>query len=81
LLIKYIKSVLWRVAKCLSYIEEARCLKVKHAVATRRGFESFQFTRHWAFKSILWKWLDWSCGACMSGHCFRQPWLSSNTYV
>ena len=28
LLIKYIKSVLWRVAKCLSYIEEARCLKV-----------------------------------------------------
>jgi len=29
LLIKYTKSVLWRVAKCLSYIEEARCLKVK----------------------------------------------------
>ena len=29
LLIKYIKSVLWRVAKCLSYIEQARCLKVK----------------------------------------------------
>ena len=29
LLIKYIKSVLWRVSKCLSYIEEARCLKVK----------------------------------------------------
>jgi len=29
LLIKYIKSVLWRVANCLSYIEEARCLKVK----------------------------------------------------
>ena len=29
LLIKYIKSVLWRVAKCLSYIQEARCLKVK----------------------------------------------------
>jgi len=28
LLIKYIKSVIWRVAKCLSYIEEARCLKV-----------------------------------------------------
>ena len=28
LLIKYIKSVLWRVAKCLPYIEEARCLKV-----------------------------------------------------
>ena len=28
MLIKYIKSVLWRVTKCLSYIEEARCLKV-----------------------------------------------------
>jgi len=29
LLIKYIKSVLWRVAKLLSYKEDARCLKVK----------------------------------------------------
>ena len=28
-LIKYIKSVLWRVAKRLSYIQDARCLKVK----------------------------------------------------
>ena len=28
LLIKYIKSVLWSVAKCLSYTEDARCLKV-----------------------------------------------------
>jgi len=28
LLIKYIKSVLWILAKCLSYIEDARCLKV-----------------------------------------------------
>ena len=26
--IKYLKSVLWRVVKRLSYIEEARCLKV-----------------------------------------------------
>ena len=31
LLIKYIKSILWRVAKRLSYIEDARCLKVKVA--------------------------------------------------
>ena len=31
LLIKYIKCVLWRVAKCLSYIEETRCLKVNYA--------------------------------------------------
>ena len=29
LLIKYIKSVLWRVVKRLSYIENARCLRVK----------------------------------------------------
>jgi hypothetical protein len=35
-LIKYIKSVLWRVAKCLSYIEEARCLKVKALSQTVR---------------------------------------------
>ena len=28
-MIKYIKSVLWRVAKRLSYIEDARCLKVR----------------------------------------------------
>jgi len=29
-LIKYIKSVLWRVAKRLSCIEDARCLKVSN---------------------------------------------------
>ena len=28
-MIKYIKSLLWIVAKLLSYIEDARCLKVK----------------------------------------------------
>jgi len=28
MLIKYIKSVLWRAVKLLSYIEDARCLKV-----------------------------------------------------
>ena len=33
LLIKYTKSVLWRVAKRLSYIEDARCLKVKSSVS------------------------------------------------
>ena len=31
LLVKYIKSVLWRVAKRLSYMEDARCLKVKYS--------------------------------------------------
>jgi len=29
LLINYVKSVLWRVAERLSYIQDARCLKVK----------------------------------------------------
>jgi len=29
LLIKYIRSVLWRVVKRVSYKEDARCLKVK----------------------------------------------------
>ena len=32
LLIKYIKSVPWRGAKRLSYIEDARCLKVKRRI-------------------------------------------------
>ena len=31
LLIRYIKSVLWRVVKRLSYIEKAGCLKVKQS--------------------------------------------------
>ena len=38
LLIKYIKSVLWRVAKCLSYIENARCLKVNLILKELRDF-------------------------------------------
>ena len=35
LLIKHIKSVLWRVAKRLSYTEDARCLKVKWGMAVK----------------------------------------------
>jgi hypothetical protein len=39
-----IKSVLWRVAKCLSYIEDARCLKVKHVRRpTIAGLVSWQW--------------------------------------
>ena len=40
LLIKYIKSVLWRVAKCLSYIEEARCLKVNTRSIVRKFWQN-----------------------------------------
>jgi hypothetical protein len=46
LLIKYIKSVLWRVAKCLSYIEEARCPKVKMLAAINTsGFKAQKATK------------------------------------
>ena len=34
LLIKYIKSFLWRVAKRLSYVQDARCLKVKQTAVS-----------------------------------------------
>ena len=34
-LIKYIKNVLWRVVKRLSYIQDARCLKVKKKTELR----------------------------------------------
>ena len=40
LLIKYIKSVLWRVAKRQSYMENAQCLKVKSASYYCRGLTS-----------------------------------------
>jgi len=33
LLIKYIKSVFWRVTKRLSYTEDARCLKVNYSLS------------------------------------------------
>jgi len=42
LLIKYIKSVLWRVAKRLSYIQDPRCLKVKQYEPTM----AFQAKQH-----------------------------------
>jgi hypothetical protein len=38
LLIKYIKSVLWRVAKHLSYMEATRCLKVKSVINKNKWF-------------------------------------------
>ena len=40
LLIKYTKSVLWRVAKCLSYIQDARCLKVKCSTLCAKSVNS-----------------------------------------
>ena len=43
-MIKYIKSVLWRVAKRLSYIEDARCLKVK--ISCKKIRETLLSCRH-----------------------------------
>ena len=54
LLIKYIKSVLWRVAKCLFYIEESRCLKVNImgldssvGIAARYGLDGPEIESRW----------------------------------
>ena len=59
LLIKYIKSALWRVAKCLSYIEEGRCLKVNVSLyvsssltilvqlLTKKGLVYSPFSKFW----------------------------------
>ena len=44
LLIKYIKSVLWGVAKRLSYIEDARCVKVN--VKTKDVHAGLPFVRN-----------------------------------
>jgi len=44
LLIKYIKIVLWRVAKRLSCIEDARCLKVKSRIPIL--LDDFHFLVH-----------------------------------
>jgi len=72
LLIKYIKSVLWRVAKSLSYIEEARCLKVKHQQTTSKkkhcptvcslDFFLRQNRRTW---ELQWRYVRYTC--CISG--------------
>ena len=44
LFIKYIKSVLWRVAKYLSYIEDARYLKVNAEDQVLEAYKSTQST-------------------------------------
>ena len=55
LLIKYIKSVLWRVVKCLSYIEDARCLKVNVAgTQTTLHFWFQAFAMFWMLCTFFW---------------------------
>jgi len=53
LLIKYIKSVFWRVAKRLSYIEDARCLKVNRQLKQQWKFGNE--TVYIAFVSVRFK--------------------------
>ena len=60
LLIKYIKSVLWRVVKRLSYIEEARYLKVKEQSYTQNepiicfcGLALYYLLTAWNVKTVV----------------------------
>ena len=54
-MIKYIKSVLWRAAKRLSYIEDARCLKVNVCCKTdmRLGFPTRLPTSFFFFAFLI----------------------------
>ena len=54
LLNKYIKSVLWRVAKRLSYIEDAQCLKVKREA--RHLQNSWTTTSFSTRAALRWNW-------------------------
>jgi len=68
LLIKYIKSVLWRLAKRLSYIEEARCLKVNHlrllSISCFKVVHAVLF--FWISVLILWHQLNAQYQICMN---------------
>jgi hypothetical protein len=66
LLIKYIKSVLWRVAKRLSYIEDARCLKVKRS---SRVYEN----PLWFHRSVLF--------ARYKRQCYQRSFLSQSERI
>jgi len=57
-LIKYIKSVLWRVAKRLSYIEDARCLKVKYISGVHVVLQYDRFHTHIQEKEQLFVFLE-----------------------
>ena len=61
MLIKYIKSVLWRVAKRLSYIEDARCLKVVTFFLgmpdgnRRISMHSSLYYQRWQWACVKWE--------------------------
>ena len=69
LLIKYIKSLLWRVAKRLSYIEDGRCLKVN--MGGREGSSENQSNNYFRpkclkfyMKEMLLEWCRWHDALC-----------------
>ena len=45
-MIKYIKIILWSVAKRLSYMEDARCLKVKNQYQQKRQVTMHSILKH-----------------------------------
>ena len=80
LLIKYIKSVLWRVAKRLSYIEDARCLKdnkskLSHPVGLTCHFISMMNSH----VNIKFKWEP--SFIALSTHSFQIPHPASSHAV
>ena len=85
LLIKYIKSVLWRVAKCLSYIEEARCLKVKCGKPSRISVRMFDAGLHWhpSHRTVLIVQSIWWRGVSNAGplRSSERPALSCRVAV
>jgi hypothetical protein len=85
LLIKYIQSVLWRVAKCLCYIEDAGCLKVKWRCLLRvlcpvrrpltTSIVSYWRTRVWSFNSRACLWV------LLRRRRLAKCWLSSQWII
>ena len=71
--IKYIKSILWRVAKRLSYIEDARCLKVKQLCTSTLNRFSLSFRIIYKFHAFT---LGTSGMICSCHSCeYEEHWL------
>jgi len=60
LFIKYIKSVLWRVAKHLSYTEDARCLKGKPLVNIKSHTEIKSLSKNIRKKLLQVSWVAYA---------------------
>jgi len=88
LLIKYMKSVLWRVAKRLSYIEDARCLMVKHREAQVINSCGISFipccvTQYCAFSNSFLStfFLSFDLLSISFPLCFYFPYLSLFVFI